>query len=178
MSSKKGRREQSLSSLGHREHRLVLIETGQTVAGCKAHHCSPLLRRGEAAESPCQISSCTTDCNYLAWFWPGLALHYCVPACRPVPSACCHQPITRCLVPSGGLTWNPAGFHPAQRKGLCQELKMCGGVHHQAREVITNFTITNRDKHSTASQECNFQQNWTLKSRMESFLSLNVIRSH
>lgn len=132
--------------------RTVLTETGgQTVAGGSAHHCTSLLWRGEAAENLCQISSCTTDCNYLAWFWPGLAFRYCVPTHRPVPSACCHQPITQCPVPSGGLTWGPTGFHPAQRTGLCQQLKMCSGVHHQLPEVITNFTITN-STHSTVSQ--------------------------
>lgn len=73
-----------------REHGVVLIERGQTVAGSSTNLYSSVLRRGEAAESLCQSSSCTTDCNYLAWFWPGLALHYCVPTHCRVPSACCH----------------------------------------------------------------------------------------
>lgn len=132
---------------------MALTETGgQTVAGGSDHHCTSLLWSGEAAESLCQISSCTTDCNYLAWFWPGLAHHYCVPTHRPVPSACCHQPITQCPVPSGGLTWCPAGFHPAQRTSLCQQLKMCSGVHHQLPEVITNFIITNSTHSSVRRQ--------------------------
>lgn len=103
---------------------ILLIETRRTVAGPSAHHCRSLLRTGDAAESLCQASSCTTDCNYLAWFWPGPARHYCVPTHHRVPSACCHQPITQSPVPSGGLTWRPTGFHPAQRNGLCQDIKI------------------------------------------------------
>lgn len=111
---------------------------------------SPLWRR-EEAEIMCQLSSCTTDRSCVAWFWPGLSLHYCVPGHYPGPSACSHPLITRCPLPSGGSTWSPPGFHPAHRTGLCQQLKMCNDVHHQLPDVITEFTKTN-STHRTASK--------------------------
>lgn len=39
---------------------------GQTVAGGSVHRRSSPPWSGEAAKSRCQVSSCTTDCNYLA----------------------------------------------------------------------------------------------------------------
>lgn len=103
----------------------MLIETGQTLAGPSAHHRSSLLWIGKAAESLCQISSCTTDCNYLAWFWPGLALHHCVPTHRPVPSAQCLLPLAHYLVPSA-QQWVDLESHrlsPSTEEGFAPTVK-------------------------------------------------------
>lgn len=118
----------------------------------------------------CQLSSCTTDRSCLAWFWPGLSLHYSVPGHHPGPSACSHHPITRCPLPSGGSTWSPSGFHPAHRAGLCQQLKMCNDVHHQLPDVITEFTKTNSTHRTVNKLLAIFSSYWTVISRINCFV--------
>lgn len=138
--------DDSTSSLRAEGNRTHIIETRQTVAGPWAHRWCLLLGRKETIEGPCQLSSCTTDCNYLAWFWPGLGRYSSVPTQYRVPSSWCHQPITESPVPSSGLTCSPIGFHPAQRQGLCQELKMHGFAPTAVRSHQHNSTKTNSNK--------------------------------
>lgn len=124
-------------SLRSREHRIVLIETGQTVAGrlvliTAVHCCGGGERQLDAAARSPHAPLIATTWPVLAWTGPP-------PLCpSSPPSAQCLLPPAHYWLP-GAQQWSWPGVPQAstQRSGkaACQQLKTGSGVHHQTPEV-------------------------------------------